>query len=286
MLFRNQDEPIAPAHFPDVSWLLLAFVALSVLVHGLSLLLSPDHEVKLAEHRFGATLISTVLSPARDQPGAQSSGKTPPEPQTKKHKDALPQSSTETQKPSPVSTISTTRHTEFKIDSTTDFKTLSGTSSETATDTTLEPIHPHRAPETYQQTEPVITTTASENDETLPGAEQLARQQKEQQEKQEKLEKQRNYLLGELQNRLSRYLSYPVVARRRGWQGEVMVAFDINVAGQLHNVRLAHSSGYAVLDHSAVTAINKLQQIALPDTLGQLQAMELQLPVRYQLHES
>ena len=71
MQFHNQGEPTAPAHFPNVSWLLLAFVALSVLAHGLSLLLSPAHEVQLAEHRFGATLISTVLAPAKDQPTLQ-----------------------------------------------------------------------------------------------------------------------------------------------------------------------------------------------------------------------
>lgn len=64
-----------------------------------------------------------------------------------------------------------------------------------------------------------------------------------------------------------------------------MIAFDINVGGQLNNVRLAQTSGYSVLDRSAVNAINKLEKIYLPDTLGRLQAMELKLPVRYQLHE-
>jgi len=96
---------------------------------------------------------------------------------------------------------------------------------------------------------------------------------------------QRNYLLGELQNRLSRYLTYPLRARRRGWQGEVRVAFHINEQGQLNHVRLARSSGYPLLDHSAVTAISKLKHIALPNTLGRPQAMELQLPVRYELRE-
>jgi protein TonB len=99
-------------------------------------------------------------------------------------------------------------------------------------------------------------------------------------------EQQRNYLLGELQNRLSRYLTYPARARRRGWQGKVMLAFDIDERGQLNNVRLAKSSGYALLDHSAMTAISRLAHIELPRSMGHLQAMELALPVRYELRES
>lgn len=96
---------------------------------------------------------------------------------------------------------------------------------------------------------------------------------------------QRNYLLGEVQNRLSRYLTYPQRARRRGWQGEVMVAFQINTRGMLNNVHLAKSSGYSLLDQSAIAAISKLEKITLPEKLKPLQAMELLLPVSYQLRE-
>ena len=99
------------------------------------------------------------------------------------------------------------------------------------------------------------------------------------------LEKQRNYLLGELQSRLNHYLVYPIRARKRGWQGEVMIAFHVNTHGQLNNVRLEKSSGYSLLDRSAITAIDKLGHITLPERLGPLQAMELLLPVSYQLHE-
>jgi len=270
MLFRNQGKPMAPAHFPNVSWLLLAFVVLSTLVHGLSLLLPTDHETQLADHRFGATLISTVLLPAKTQPAMLPAQLTAPSAQTKEAPQPAP--AIVTTKQSTISTMSVARNPEIKSNT--------ETSIEAIAKTKIEPIRPHRVSETYQQTEPVITATAPVKNKALPDTDQFARQQKEQREKQ------RNYLLGELQNRLSRYLSYPVVARRRGWQGEVMVAFDINITGQLHNVRLAHSSGFTVLDHSAMNAINKLQQISLPDTLGQLQAMELQLPVRYLLHES
>jgi protein TonB len=269
MRFQNQGEPMASAHLPNVSWLLLAFVVLSTLAHGLSLLLPTDHEVQLANHRLGATLISTVLLPAKTQPAKLPAPLTAPSAQTKHAPQPAP--AIETTKQSTISTMSVASNTEIKSNP--------ATSIEAIAKTKIEPIRPQAASETPRQVEPVTIATTSTDDTAQPSIEQLARQQKEQQEKQ------RNYLLGELQSQLNRYLSYPLLARRRGWQGEVMVAFDINVIGQLHNVRLTHSSGFSVLDHSAVTAINKLQQISLPDTLGRLQAMELQLPVRYQLHE-
>ena len=274
---------MTPAHFPNVSWLLLAFVVLSALAHGLGLLISSPREVQLTEQRFGTTIISTVLLPAenqptKDQPSANPSHQVKSLAHTTTTTNIVSQitSSAEPRKPSHVSRISVTRASEFKITPITTTNTIPKASP----NRTTEPTRIDPAPKTFQQPDPVIDAKTATNFAAQPSTEQLASQQKEQREKQ------RNFLLGELQNRLSRYLSYPVVARRRGWQGEVMVTFDINVTGQLNNVRLARSSGYSVLDHSAVTAINKLQQISLPDTLGQLQAMELQLPVRYQLHES
>jgi len=99
------------------------------------------------------------------------------------------------------------------------------------------------------------------------------------------VQQQRNYLLGELQNRLSQYLIYPMRARRRGWQGEVLLAFRINERGQLGAVRLARSSGYSLLDHSALSAMSKMKAIDIPETLGPAQAMNLQLPVHYRLQE-
>ncbi|MDT8383879.1 MAG: TonB family protein [Gammaproteobacteria bacterium] len=270
MQFRNQGEPMAPAHFPNVSWLLLAFVVLSTLAHGVSLLFPAEPVVQLSERRFGATIISTVLSPAKDQPALPQSHKaaplTQPERPSTKERQLTPKA--ETTKPSTVSTISATSNTEFK--------THPEKKSEATTGIGAEPPRLRRLQETPRQTEPVTTATAVTNNTAPLTTKQLASQR----------QTQRNYLLGELQSRLNRYLSYPVVARRRGWQGEVMVAFDINITGHLHNVRLAKSSGHSLLDRSAVNAINKLEQIFLPDTLGRLQAMELQLPVRYQLHES
>ena len=102
---------------------------------------------------------------------------------------------------------------------------------------------------------------------------------------------QRNFLLGEIQHRLSRYLSYPVRARRRGWQGEVMVGFHVDKQGVLHNVHLAQTSGYSLLDNAALNAIEKIKNIPLSTWLEKsrdsiFHPTSLQLPVIYRLTNS
>jgi protein TonB len=102
-------------------------------------------------------------------------------------------------------------------------------------------------------------------------------------------EAQRNFLLGQVHNLLSRHLQYPLRARRRGWEGEVLLGFHVDHQGLLGNIHLARSSGYASLDRSAINALRKVKTIPLQQGDATLEAgfrpMDLQLPVIYQLHE-
>ena len=102
---------------------------------------------------------------------------------------------------------------------------------------------------------------------------------------------QRNFLLGEIKHRLSRYLSYPVRARRRGWQGEVMVGFHVDKQGFLRNVHLTQTSGYSLLDNAALNAIGKVKNIPLSSWFKNnhedtFYPTALQLPVSYRLTNS
>jgi len=96
---------------------------------------------------------------------------------------------------------------------------------------------------------------------------------------------QRNYLLGQLQDQLSRYLTYPLRARRRGWEGEVLLSLRLDTEGQLHDIHLLRSSGYALLDRSALKALSRIEQLHLPPSASPLQPTHLQLPVIYRLSE-
>ncbi|MGE5241711.1 MAG: energy transducer TonB [Bacteroidota bacterium] len=96
----------------------------------------------------------------------------------------------------------------------------------------------------------------------------------------------RNQLLGELQSRLARYLTYPPLARERGWQGTVLLGLHVESNGRLGNVRLERSSGYAVLDRSALNSLNRLGYLSEAVAWLNGGSVDMQLPVIYRLVEN
>jgi TonB family protein len=46
--------------------------------------------------------------------------------------------------------------------------------------------------------------------------------------------------------------SYPDIAREQGWEGEVLLSVDVDPNGNVSNVQLISSSGYPVLDNTAI----------------------------------
>ncbi len=96
----------------------------------------------------------------------------------------------------------------------------------------------------------------------------------------------RNHLLGQLQTRLSRYLVYPPLARSRGWEGTVLLGLRVESNGHLERIRIEHSSGYAVLDNSALNSLNRLGQLAEASTWLNGRGRDMQLPVIYRLIEN
>jgi protein TonB len=241
---NNETTPLAhPGHAPGV---LLAFVAFSTIVHGISFLFASEANTP-TKQQYGTTMISAVLSPVTNNPPAHPAA-------------SVPQANLQ-QKPAAAST---TRHVAIQQHA----------SVNRVTPTQATPP-PQANPTKKSSVENIVALRAESGPSRDSRNDRLQQQATEQ----------RNYLLGEVQNRLSRYLTYPQRARRRGWQGEVMVAFHINNHGRLKNVHLAKSSGYSLLDNSAIAAISKLDRITLPEKLKPLQAMELLLPVSYQLRE-
>ncbi|MCC7122717.1 MAG: energy transducer TonB, partial [Gammaproteobacteria bacterium] len=45
--------------------------------------------------------------------------------------------------------------------------------------------------------------------------------------------------------------------RRRGWEGTVVVRFDVDTDGKVANVDVAESSGRSVLDEEAIRAVKR-----------------------------
>lgn len=96
----------------------------------------------------------------------------------------------------------------------------------------------------------------------------------------------RNQLLGELRTRLSHYLTYPPLARSRGWEGTVLLGLRVEPDGQLDKIRLERSSGYAVLDNSALNSLKQIDKLVEARAWLEGHSVDMQLPVIYRLIEN
>ncbi len=82
---------------------------------------------------------------------------------------------------------------------------------------------------------------------------------------------------------LARHFDYPWIAQMRGWEGNVLLGVIVQASGRLDGVRVVRSSGFAVLDRSAVDSLRKVERI--PQAVAWLQGrdIEMQLPILYRL---
>jgi protein TonB len=82
---------------------------------------------------------------------------------------------------------------------------------------------------------------------------------------------------------LARHFEYPRIARSRGWQGKVQLAFRVASDGVLHDIHVDRGSGFAVLDESALHSLARVARV--DDAVGVLngQSLNMQFAVVYQL---
>jgi TonB family protein len=92
-----------------------------------------------------------------------------------------------------------------------------------------------------------------------------------------------SHLTDRLRDILARYFVYPSMARRNGWEGKVQVGLRVEADGRLSHLHIAHSSGYPLLDDSALTTLNRID--TLPEAAGWLdgQHFDMVLPIEYRL---
>ena len=90
-------------------------------------------------------------------------------------------------------------------------------------------------------------------------------------------------VMTEIRQKLTQHFVYPIMARRLGWQGQVLLGFQIDHGGSIQKVHIKQSSGYAILDDSAITALNKIGKIAV-QAGGMLNGIwQLEIPIIYRL---
>ena len=84
-----------------------------------------------------------------------------------------------------------------------------------------------------------------------------------------------------LQQRLARV--YPLMAKQRGWQGGVLLGFQVSTQGAIHDIQVLQSSGYTLLDKSAMKSLSELDLLAFA---GAIPAnLQMDLAVSYRLYD-
>jgi len=84
---------------------------------------------------------------------------------------------------------------------------------------------------------------------------------------------------------LQRYFEYPLLARRRGWEGTVWLAFTVAPDGVLERIHVARGSGYDALDHAAIAALRRVDRMREVSAWLNGRALDMELPVIYRLQE-
>ena len=102
----------------------------------------------------------------------------------------------------------------------------------------------------------------------------------------EETQRSKNAVRGNIKSRLSQYLSYPEFARRKGWQGIVVVALKVNDFGQLKDIHVNSSSGFDILDSTAIDALNKLNAIEVKHEFKLALNTLLEIPIHFKLQGS
>lgn len=93
-----------------------------------------------------------------------------------------------------------------------------------------------------------------------------------------------NYITSVL-DKVNSVKQYPVVARKFGQQGAVVLAFEIAKNGDIGDVAVAESSGFGTLNNSAVRSVRKCAPFPpLPDYVSS-SSLPLKLRIEYQLEE-
>lgn len=93
-------------------------------------------------------------------------------------------------------------------------------------------------------------------------------------------EEYRHANFGAIRNSILANLRYPMLARRRGWSGEVEIVFKITPDGSVSELRIVTSSGFSVLDDQALAAIRHSAPFTPPPRIAAI----LVMPVNFQLN--
>ena len=93
-------------------------------------------------------------------------------------------------------------------------------------------------------------------------------------------------LHGHIQQALLPHFSYPVIARRRGWEGTVKISLRVENDGRLTNLQVIEGCKFTALDRAALHSLRQVSGI--PEAKQWLAGhyMDMVLPIQYLLLDS
>jgi len=77
---------------------------------------------------------------------------------------------------------------------------------------------------------------------------------------------------------ITKRLIYPSMARRMHWSGKVVVAFVITEDGSVHNTRVVETSGFSILDNSALETVRNAAPFPKPPVRA-----EIVIPISFKM---
>lgn len=164
------------------------------------------------------------------------------------------------------------------------------TRSTLAKPTTATPVQPHAlepAETMLPPQEPATKLDASPMDADVPDDEQTAPLRRKTADAANEAESGGQSAKARIQTLiltdLTRRFVYPELAQRRGWQGTVLLALTVDPNGALERIHVMQSSGYDLLDRSAVDTMRHVARITEAKRWLGGQALKLQMPIVYRL---
>lgn len=94
----------------------------------------------------------------------------------------------------------------------------------------------------------------------------------------------RSVLLSKIKTKFTKHFNYPQFAQRKGWQGKVRLTFNISKQGNISDILIKNSSGYAILDQAAYHSLTQIKKIEIKDWPFNTR-QSFNLPVIYKLYE-
>ncbi|MCB4791538.1 MAG: energy transducer TonB [Elusimicrobia bacterium] len=81
-----------------------------------------------------------------------------------------------------------------------------------------------------------------------------------------------------IRDMIHRKMTYPQIARKMGWSGQVTISFVVEEDGTVTNIKIVSSSGFDILDRNGVNAIKSCSPYPKPPVRA-----EFVMPITYNL---